>query len=157
MAKSIPQKELEFIFNSIKSDSNEIHWSFFVSEAKQHIINSLTLFRKEDQCRSHWMGYFSNEVAKLGYKPNIGLGNWFIIQKHAGEHCKSSSATSLSSMPPPPTSPMIPPMSPISTHQTQASDSNSTSRSASTLGTLLSDSKRQAALYHYDNMQNDKR
>lgn len=138
---NISKTEIEAIFNRIKTDDNEIHWSFFVSEVKEYIISSWNRFANEGQCRASSMRFFKDEVSKFGCQAKTGLDNWFIVQKQqAALLTASTSSTSSTSMPP-----------------LSAMSSSSKSTRRSSLGTVLSEQKRQSALNLYESMDNDKK
>ncbi|KAL7322413.1 hypothetical protein PS15p_212033 [Mucor circinelloides] len=176
MSIYISDQESDRIFAIIKPDnSNEILWSCFVSEAKQYIMDSWKHFPREDLCRTYWLRYYHNQVAKLGCEANAGYDNWFSVRKlmTASQASTSSSmpppaASSSSSMPPPAasSSPSMPPPAallsseppPSTVSPTSGSSSSTQSKcTKSSLGTRLSESQRQIALALYAQMDDSQK
>lgn len=144
MSYSVDVTEISAIIKEIEqSNSNEIEWSDFVIAAKAHIIQSSPSFETSEKLRKFWVKSAKDMTQNSGYCLNMGNDNWDVIERDLNTTYEPASASSLAS-----------PALPFALETPQSStQSRRTSRSSSTLGILLTESKKEAALSLFESME----
>lgn len=154
------RSELENIIHVIKDNENNVHWPYFVVSAQRIILNSYKPDSTPERLRRYWFRLISELVNQLGYNFRSNNDNWYIIERALAAPTTTTASTPIpvpNAMPPPP-SPAL--QSPIALDSdsiifSNSSNFSSRSRSKSSLGTPLTESRKDDALLLYKDMDDE--